>query len=131
MGFTTPCFIRKNTKELRDKLENIGYKNCIAEEGPYIFTLSGIFDCMHSECGLSNMAYNGLIDCGDNEELFLAIAELRDDSDIHQWFILQNGNFYKCECESMIDMWGDFEEELGEKYPAKATVQELIEHFKI
>ena len=79
MGFTTPCFIRKNTKELRDKLENIGYKNCIAEEGPYIFTLSGIFDCMHSECGLIDLAYNGLIDCGDNEKLFLAIAALRDD----------------------------------------------------
>jgi hypothetical protein len=27
MGFTTPCFIRKNTEELRKKLEDIGYKN--------------------------------------------------------------------------------------------------------
>ena len=26
MGFTTPCFIRKNTPELRKKLEILGYK---------------------------------------------------------------------------------------------------------
>lgn len=26
MGFTTPCFIRKNTQELRKKLEELGYK---------------------------------------------------------------------------------------------------------
>lgn len=27
MGFTTPCFIRKNTKELRKELEELGYFN--------------------------------------------------------------------------------------------------------
>lgn len=26
MGFTTPCFIRKNTPELRKKLGKLGYK---------------------------------------------------------------------------------------------------------
>ena len=26
MGFTTPCFIRKNTPELRKKLEELGYE---------------------------------------------------------------------------------------------------------
>lgn len=26
MGFTTPCFIRKNTQELRKKLEELGYE---------------------------------------------------------------------------------------------------------
>ena len=26
MGFTTPCFIRKNTQELRKKLGKLGYK---------------------------------------------------------------------------------------------------------
>lgn len=26
MGFTTACFIRKNTPELRNKLEKLGYK---------------------------------------------------------------------------------------------------------
>ena len=27
MGFTTPCFIRKNTPELRKKLEKLGYNH--------------------------------------------------------------------------------------------------------
>ena len=139
MGFTTPCFIRKNTKELRDKLENIGYKNCIAEEGPYIFTLSGIFDCMHSECGLSNMAYNGLIDCGKNEELFLAIAALRDDTDCNQWFWYKDKLFKCLGGGSTMLMNGDHSIKLENK-PGyfdvmksklkKATVKELIEHFK-
>ena len=35
MGFTTPCFIRKNTEELRKKLEDIGYKTQV----PQIITI--------------------------------------------------------------------------------------------
>jgi hypothetical protein len=27
MGFTTPCFIRKNTETLRNNLEEVGYLN--------------------------------------------------------------------------------------------------------
>ena len=38
MAFTTPCFIRKNTKELRKKLEVLGYKESIGKEGPFLFT---------------------------------------------------------------------------------------------
>ena len=73
------------------------------------------------------MLDDGFIDCGKNEELFLAIAALRDDSDRLQWFVHQDGSFLKCECDSKIDMWGDFE--YPEIYPRKATVEELIEHF--
>ena len=40
MGFTTPCFIRKNTPELRKKLEELGYRLFGAElnEDLCIFT---------------------------------------------------------------------------------------------
>ena len=37
-------------------------------------------------------SYRNIIDCGTNEELFLAIAALRDDTD-NQVFIHQDGNF--------------------------------------
>lgn len=49
----------------------------------------------------------------------MQLLALRDDSDIdnNQVFIHQDGNFYKCECDSKIDMWGDFEE--SESYPRK------------
>lgn len=135
MGFTTPAFIRKNTTELRMKLEELGYKECIGEDGPFLFTSYDIFDCMYTECGLNDLAYNGLIDCGTNEDLFLALAALRDDTDKEQFFvtevrfgsindpytIIEKGAFIKC----CMDKWR------MPYFPFhKATVKELIQHFK-
>ena len=151
--FTQQCFIRKNSEILRSKLDAIGYEpkygKCI-DEYDSIFTQNfEIYSDENEEglksrkCGIyygayyeifqsnknSDLILEYVIDCGTNEELFLAIAALRDDSDIdnNQVFIHQDGNFYKCECDSKIDMWGDFEE--SESYPRKATVSELIELF--
>jgi hypothetical protein len=61
-----------------------------------------------------------LVDCGANEELFLAIAALRDDTDKYQWFT-DGDLWFKC---------GDEVCNEGRKIH-KATVNELIEHFKI
>ncbi len=102
MGFTTPCFIRKNTPDLRKKLEELGYiKNSpkwtddcniiwayqYSEEKGFDtphYVIANAFDIpfdKHSRlCGK-------FIDCGTNEELFLAIAALRDDTDDSQWFV--------------------------------------------
>lgn len=126
MGFTTPCFIRKNTPEIRERLKNLGYKECIGEEGPFLFTSYNIFDCMHSECGLNDLAYNGLIDCGENEEMFLALAAKRDDTSANQYWVFDKdflpnykkgdftiGYFNRCSC-----------------YCHVASVEELIEYFK-
>lgn len=64
----------------------------------------------------------GRIDCGTNEELFLAIAALRDDTDKYQWFIPPAGAWvYNKGYESIL--------EVSLKW-RKATVNELIEHFK-
>ena len=127
MGFTTAAFIRRNTPELRKKLEELGYKECIGEEGPFLFTSHNIFDCMYTECGLNDLAYNGLIDCGTNEDLFLAIVALRDDIDIHQWFT--DGNkWFQCRFLKVGMHYSDKPEILFERWH-KATVEELIEHF--
>ena len=41
MGFTTAAFIRKNTPELRKKLEELGYKcSSLIEDRPCLFTAS-------------------------------------------------------------------------------------------
>lgn len=103
MGFTTPCFIRKNTPELRKKLEKLGYSiinegattldahnydgkghHKSIEEGRAIITSYGdkygvIYD-------IDTITKKGRINCGTNESLYLAIVALRDDVDIHQWF---------------------------------------------
>ena len=138
--FTQQCFIRKNAEQLIYRLYKLGYeyyrpidrfKNICTNFGKNVD-----FDGNESDRYLIDAFDDGylyyfnknMIDCGTNEELFLAIAAIRDDTDKDQVFMHQDGNFYKCECDSKIDMWGDFEE--SESYPRKATVSELIELFK-
>lgn len=97
MGFSTPAFIRKNTPELRKKLEKLGYNHptdviederfCIATSPVncnYHIIIKGAFDATNP---YRTWNCAGRIDCGTNEELFLAIAALRDDTDKLQWFI--------------------------------------------
>jgi hypothetical protein len=85
MGFTTSCFIRKNSKELQNKLADIGYKFTCFPSGDALITENERSLAYIEK--LSNVPYYGIEeDCGTNEELFLAIAALRDDSVIYQWF---------------------------------------------
>lgn len=74
------------------------------------------------------------INCETNEELFLAIAALRDDSDKYQYFVTEEemhwlnqntwmpvGSFIF----SYVDNYTDIDGKVH-----KATVEELISHFK-
>lgn len=135
MGFTTPCFIRKNTEELRKKLEQLGYT--LIPNGYDVWNIP-IKDCTYLFCDVDSYQgtaipfYMGRMCkpcayyCKENETLFLAIAALRDDSDYMQWFT-DGYHWEKCPDEvAYIRAWID-------KYkctPHKATVEELIEHFK-
>ena len=121
--FTQQCFIRKNTPELVKKLEDIGYKALFSARngyGEYLYAFNGTI------VGGEYNAYNektGFIDCVTNTELFLAIAALRDDTDNMQWFTDGNGYWQQC--------IGSFKfPSLAKEKLHKATVQELIEHFK-
>ena len=117
--FTQKCYIRKNTKELTNTIANIGYKLLFTanrNEGKYLV-------CANKLCfGQDDELPCDYIDCGDNENLFLAIAALRDDNNEYQWYtdgIRWCFNKLKPKYEWMIDdSWH------------KATVEELIEHFK-
>ena len=134
MAFTQPCFIRKNSPELRKKLEELGYEPNAYEsfwedDNRYIITTIGSQGygyytlCIKNCCLLEDELF---IDCGTNEELFLVLAALRDDSDYMQWFtdgkkwfkfggIVQNGFIIDKETHLLYH---------------KATVKEIIEHFK-
>ena len=118
MGFTTPCFIRKNTQELRRGLEELGYKMLSPIEydnlecsDNWVNDIKSLNDC------------NGF-DCGTNEELFLAIAALRDDTDKNQWFT-DGDKWILC---STYCVYNDIDINIDTIH--KATVNELIEHFK-
>lgn len=138
MGFTTPCFIRKNTEKLRKKLDELGYgpsrvifdneNLCLAtsvnnEYAKYTNITNEMFDSTNPH-DTWNCA--GRIDCGTNEELFLALAAKRDDTSVNQYWVFDRdflphykkgdftiGYFHRCSC-----------------YCHVASVNELIEHFK-
>lgn len=148
MGFTTPCFIRKNTETLRKKLEELRYfnnspqwtNNC-SIIWAYQYPIKGFdtpnyviadsfdipFDKHSALCGK-------FVDCGTNEELFLAIAALRDDTDNNQLFTNGKGDWgiYRDGSDgglSGMDFYG-MPNDFNLSYYHKATVNELIEHFK-
>ena len=144
MGFTTPCFIRKNTPELWKKLEELGYSKDYPEWTvdcsiiwAYQYPIKGFdtpsyviadsfdipFDKHSALCGK-------FIDCGTNEELFLAIAALRDDTDKNQWFT-DGDKWILCPEIKFSTYWVYYHIDVNTDTVHKATVNELIEHFKI
>ena len=136
MGFNTTCFIRKNNEVLRKSLFRMGYHEInVSEKDDVYKNLRTGTDTMGRICRY--MQWNSeesknCVDCGTNEELFLAIAALRDDSDVYQYFVNEKGMFVFCnqsELKHVIDNsedWWDYS--VSEFH--KATVAELIEHFK-
>ena len=129
MGFTTSCFIRKNSKELQNKLADIGYKFTCFPFGDALVTENERSLAYIEK--LSNVPYYGIEeDCGTNEELFLAIAALRDDSVIYQWFT-DGKKWVKSDIHNIIKL-NQYFEEIGFDYRKthKATVEELIKRFK-
>lgn len=132
--FTTPCFIKKNTPELHEKLEKLGYEICRCCYGwgcsGYLYTTGISVHSTNVDADLEDS-----IDCGENEGLFLALAALRDDSDFMQWFTDDLNNFVKCTCDDINSIekekieWEYFCKGLKGKL-RKATPEQLIKHFK-
>ena len=74
MGFTTACFIRKNTPELRSKLKELGYDICCCTEFKDACWLNTFLlnktPSVHGIGYVNNArSENPNIDCGTNEEL--------------------------------------------------------------
>lgn len=131
--FTQPCFIRKNSPELREILKKLGY---------YVYDLDMNKDSPADWCTVieSEASYAGIwnkepknkekfLDCGTNEELFLALVALRDDSDKNQWFT-DGGNWVLCKDIKFSSYWAYHNIDVNLDTIHKATPQELIEHFK-
>ena len=69
------------------------------------------------------------VDYGTNEELFLAIAALRDDTDKYQWFT-DGDKWIQCPEILFSTYWVYNDVDVNLDAIHKATVDELIEHFK-
>jgi len=132
MGFTTPCFIRKSTYKLRKKLDELGYRLFGAELNKDLCIFTGPEYCLYSIEFFSNIPHpdeTDSVDYGTNEELFLAIAALRDDTDKYQWFT-DGDKWIQCPEILFSTYWVYNDVDVNLDAIHKATVDELIEHFK-
>jgi len=129
--FTQDCFVHGNDRllvhfiiqtdrKIDSNIDDWNYLACIGDE----FKSIPIPD----KFNISNTA----IDCGEDLNLFAAMAVLREDNDYLQFFVIgENKENYKkgeyIQCRKA--KWEEFTN--GAKILAhKATVEELIEHFK-
>ena len=139
--FTSKCFIRKNTPELINKLIDLGYVKALSDEEYTESEVYGLIvdqgDIVPLEHPLQEdeliFTYN-FIDCDDNEELFIALAALRDDSDYMQWFINDYGYCNICCDKNVEDYKSGYGKQMyriiDETYH-KMSAEELIKHSKI
>ena len=126
MAFTQPCFIRKNTPELIKKLEELGY-DYYTPNGIKLDNIVASLGCIFDICSIDTIkqAFNNCIDCGTNEELFLALAALRDDTNYMQWFTDGKKWFQNKQNDIKIIRYG-----AGNPINFhKATVEEIIKYF--
>lgn len=132
MGFTTPCFIRKSTYKLRKKLDELGYRLFGAELNKDLCIFTGLEYGLYNIEFFSNIPHpdeTDSVDYGTNEELFLAIAALRDDTDKYQWFT-DGDKWIQCPEILFSTYWVYNDVDVNLDAIHKATVDELIEHFK-
>ena len=140
MAYLSKCAIHKSSPRIWRKLINFGLH-------PNPRGMSMV--CRNDRNNICTVVYSGvftnlteaelddeIIDCAEDEELFFALAALRDDSDINQWFVYDNRAWndkdpiyywFICQQESIeSDMCVDAMYEDCEK----ATEAEIIAHFK-
>ena len=150
MTFTTPCFVRvenpEKRKELIEWLEGIGYHvcSCCLFDGWNTLHCRGINRLkiayeVHGICDYDEETRYSIdqfkaenadskhpaIDCGENIELFKALAAMNDENYYYQWFatILKPG--YIVLNNSMND-----NQLFTEPLFRKATAEEIVEYFK-
>lgn len=129
-----PIFIQSNTDEIRQKLNDFGYtyRSRISHTSesekklPYIFCYRGSWICgdnkLKEAIEAAEKSFNPnfeFFDCGDNQELFLALAAYTDAHDQYQWFT--NKLRWRF-CEDL--KWN------GSAWFKKATPKQIIKKFK-
>ncbi|MBR6517056.1 MAG: hypothetical protein IKT40_09505 [Bacilli bacterium] len=140
---TPPCFIRKNNIQLRNKLEEFGF-----EKNPYVNDIDNEkkFLCVFPNKQHNYVSYltgnkcvetiPKIIDCGYNEDLFLAIAALNNNkSDKYKWFICKEEYISSSTLELVkVGTWqlNTQHDKLSyslKRLWKKATLKEILEHF--
>lgn len=136
--FKYNCVIDRNTKEIRDKLCNLGYegyrKVYIYNDNSYKRTGINTFsEGVYEIRNIVNLIYDKeIICCGKNIKFFLAVAAINDSNDYKQWFVhndlkipirCEKNKFRKTALNSKGELIDDT------KNYHKMTLIELIEYF--
>ena len=145
--FTCPVLIQRNTREIRDRLRTLGYDVGYIEECPDNYgwaTGEGFAVVLRPDqfdYWTSSVPGANRVNCGTNEELFFALAALRNDTDRYQWFT--NGvdwgvcpgrptpslpGFGNSHTGGLM-FFGEVTNIARETYH-KASADEIMEHFK-
>ncbi len=142
MKFTHSAFI-KNTPDMREWLEGIGYKKRGDSNGNVLLAFQTCdtnepYYISFNDIHIDHYTKDSDIDCRSNPPLFKAITAMREGTDKDQWFT-DGKDWIFCERED----WEDYYSVLccGKKEDTKsyisyldnfrkATLNELIEHFK-
>lgn len=130
MTFTTPCFVRvenpEKRKELIEWLKWIGYRlEYLRNDGVIVPTSENrVYVYGEAVHEIIKSDYD-TIDCGENTELFKALAAMNDENYYYQWFstILKPG--YIVLNNSMNN-----NQLFTEPLFRKATAEEIVEYFK-
>lgn len=139
MAFIQPCFIRKNTPELRKKLEELGYlppSKIWYDENFAICTIyrdnAGEYFTFKIDDDFERIIAPSYpyIDCGTNEELFIAIASMTDNEyELCDYYIVTDD--YKPQyVKGSIHRALPISSVIHPSCYRKATVEELISYFK-
>lgn len=137
--FTTPCFIRKNTTELRKKLEELGYfppSKIWYDENFAICTIyrdnAGEYFTFRIDDDFERIIAPSYpyVDCGTNEELFISLASMTDDEyGLCDYYIVTTNCYPRFE-KGSIHRALPISSVIHPSCYRKATVEELIEYFK-
>ena len=147
MTFTTPCFVRVENPEKRNNLrewaKNIGYnfvdvagiESDYSDPQPYIEVFPHSFRSTTPQGNSFYVASRKAIDCGENIELFKALAAMNDENDQEQWYAYteyptnegKNGvRKFVFNEPARFDSFVD----VPSGYYRKATVEEIVDYFK-
>lgn len=140
MTFTTPCFVRvenpEKRKELIEWLEGIGYRlEYLRNDGVIVLTSENrVYVYGEALYRVIKVDYD-TIDCGENTELFKALAAMNEWNDRKQWYAYteyptndgKNGvRKFVFNEPARFDSFVD----VPSGYYRKATAEEIVEYFK-
>ena len=140
MTFTTPCFVRvenpEKRKELIEWLKALGYRlEYLRNDGVIVLTSENrVYVYGEALYRVIKVDYD-TIDCGENTELFKALAAMNEWNDRKQWYAYteyptnegKNGvRKFVFNEPARFDSFVD----VPSGYYRKATAEEIVEYFK-